>query len=362
MMLFPSLAPGMARENCDDPAPLARATVDRTAPKTGLVAAIAVFSREPTDQEISRARVFGEPLVPSVAATTVQENKDLGVALSLYLRRGDPEDTTPLIAFLAGHPRSAWRASLLASMGTVYRRTGRYSRALVAWEEAWQLSKGQSGLGHALADRVVGELAALSAGLGRCGRLEALLEEIEGRDVRGAAQERIAGARQSLWVMLHKPEDAFRCGPLALERIVAHRRPAQQPGRHPLDLRATGSTPLGTSLVHLRDLAAALGLGMQMARRAQGAAVLVPAVVHWETGPFAALLEERDGRYLVHDPSFAAETWLSRRVLDEEGSGYFLVREGPLPDGWRPVEPHEGERIWYPHPSAFTGTRRPPSP
>lgn len=345
----------------DDPTVSASAQVNRAVPKTRPVPASPVFSREPTDLEVFRARVFGEPLVPIGVKTTVKENKDLADALSLYLR-GDLEDTTPLLDFLAEYPRSPWRASLLAGLGTIYRRTGRYSRALAAWEEAWRLSKDHSGLGHAVGDRAVGELAVLNARLGRSGPLEALLEEIEERDVRGAARERIAEARQSLWGMLHHPEDALRCGPLALERIAAHQHRVRQSGQNPLDLRATWSGPPGTTLRQLKDLANELGMNMQMARRAQGSAVLLPAVVHWETGLFAALLAEENGRCLVYDPSFAEETWLSRRVLDEEASGFFLVPEGPLPQGWRPAEPHEGERILYPAPSMATGTRRSPSP
>jgi hypothetical protein len=42
---------------------------------------------------------------------------------------------------------------------------------------------------------------------------------------------------------------------------------------------------------------------------------------------------------------------MSPRTLDEEASGYFLVPEGPLPQGWAPVDDAEGERIWYPMPS-----------
>jgi hypothetical protein len=305
----------------------------------------------PTDAEISRARVFSEPLVPIGGRTTGQENTDLADAVTAFLRQGDPEQTAPIVAFLNEHPRSAWRASLLTNLGAVYRRTGHLSKALVTWQAAWRLCKDEDGpVGRAMGDRAVGELAMLYASMGDCGRLEALFREIEGRDVRGSAEQRIAAARQGLWLMRDRPAEAFACGQRALERILKHQARAGG-AEQALDLRATKSGPFGTSLVYLQTLAGALGLRTRMAKRIAGAAVIVPAVVHWDTGPFAAVLEQLYGRYLVYDPSLAEDLWLSARALDEEASGYFLVPDGPLPPGWRSVAPDEGERVWYPMPS-----------
>ncbi len=342
--------------------PPSRVVVNRKVPATQPVTSFPVFSTEPTDQEITRARVFGEPLVPVGGTTGTAENLSLANALGSYLRRQDPEDTTPLVEFLESHPGSSWRASLLTNVGSVYRRSGRLSKALAVWEQAWRLSREESDeRGRAVGDRAVSELAALNAGLGRCGRLEALVAEIDGRDVRGPSHERIAAARQGLWLMRNRPEDAFRCGPLALERILAHEH--RGPNRDTRLLQPAGSLPLGTSLPQLESLARALGLKMRMAKRMPGSVVIAPAVVHWSLGPFAAVLTEEKGRYLVQDPSFGEETWVTRKTLDEEASGYFLVPEGPLPEGWRAVERAEGESIWYPDPSVFKVTSRSyPSP
>jgi YD repeat-containing protein len=68
--------------------------------------------------------------------------------------------------------------------------------------------------------------------------------------------------------------------------------------------------------------------------------------MHWKVGHFAAVVGESEGLYEIEDPTFGENIRVSRRTLDEEGSGYFVVPAGPLPKGWRVVSAAEGERIW----------------
>jgi hypothetical protein len=51
-------------------------------------------------------------------------------------------------------------------------------------------------------------------------------------------------------------------------------------------------------------------------------------------------------RYLVRDPTFGDEVWLSRRAVDDETSGNFLIRSGALGPGWRTLSEAEGQAIW----------------
>ena len=46
------------------------------------------------------------------------------------------------------------------------------------------------------------------------------------------------------------------------------------------------------------------------------------------------------------DTTFGEDVRVSSATLDEEGSGYFLVPKGPLPEGWRSVSAQEGAGIW----------------
>ena len=69
-------------------------------------------------------------------------------------------------------------------------------------------------------------------------------------------------------------------------------------------------------------------------------------MVNWKVAHYAALLKEKDGRYLLQDPTFKNDAWVTARALDEEASGYFLVPQGDLPAGWRSVSQAEGDTVW----------------
>jgi RHS repeat-associated protein len=306
------------------------------------------FPVDPTDADIFRARVFEEPLVPIGGVGSAEENRALAAAISTYLNQGGSEETAPLEAFLATHPDSVWRASLLTDLGIVYRRTGYFSRAIANWERAWSLAKdAEDPHGRAIADRAVGELAELSARLGRVERLQELFSEVASRDVRGSAAEKIQGAKEGLWLMLNDPGSAFRCGPMAVEILLAKSRQGYAPDPLGADSPLAKSTRRGTSLDQLRALATSVGLKMQMAKRlGPEAAIVLPAVVHWRAGHFAALVAEASGSYRTEDPTFGDGLWITRRALEEESTGYFLVPDGPLPVGWRPVLAEEGQSVW----------------
>ena len=97
------------------PPPPPNVKVNRTVPKVTPVSAFPVFSEPPTDAEITRARVFEEPLVPMGGTATVDENRALSAALLAYLKKGVTEDLSQVEAFLDQYPNSAWRVSLLTA-------------------------------------------------------------------------------------------------------------------------------------------------------------------------------------------------------------------------------------------------------
>jgi RHS repeat-associated protein len=318
--------------------------VNKTAPKVDPPPAWPQFSARPTESEIFRARVFAEPLVPIGAPPAAEENSALAQALLAFLNRSSNDDVSAVTQFLEQHPDSAWRAALLTDLGIIYRRTGYFSKALSAWEEAWSLSKSASAPNAvAIADRAVGELAELNARLGRYDVLRTLFAQIDGRMLSGPATEKIAGARQGLWLMQNRPELAFRCGPMALDRIRASSSLAEDAGGK---IRESKSSLQGMSLVEVCALANELGMNYRMARRDPGASILFPAVVHWKVGHYAAVVRTENGQYYVQDPTFGDDIWVSPAALEAEASGYFLVPAGPLPNGWRAVTTEEGAMVW----------------
>jgi RHS repeat-associated protein len=317
---------------------------NRQQPTVVAAPALPRFSSPPLASEIYHARVFDEPFVPLPGPSSVDEDRALARALTGHIRTGAPTDVSRFEAFARTYPGSRWTPSILLGIGTVYRRTGYFTRALESWERSWALLKGESDPKlRALADRAVGELAELNSRLGRYERLESLFAEIGERDVRGPASEKVRGAREGYVVMQKEPERAFRCGPFGIGRILASIRP-----NDPYDAKIANatSTRRGTSLRQMLELANTVGLNMQMARRDPAAPVITPALVHWKAGHFAALVREERGRFLLQDPTFGDDLWVSRRALDDEGSGYYLIPAGPLPPGWTAISAAKGDEVW----------------
>jgi RHS repeat-associated protein len=346
--------------NAKPPTPLVK--INRTVPRVEPPKTSLQLSASPTVEEIFRARLFEEPLVPIGATPTAAENAALAVALLAYSKRAGPDDFSSLTAFLEKHPKSPWRAALLINLGLEYYNTAHYSLTLPAWSEAWTLAKDATELkAKAVADRAVGEVAYMFARLGRTAELDALLKSVQGRVFNGPAQDRISGAREGLWTMQNYPGIAFRCGPFALQRIRLSLDPKNAGG----DLiHDSASTQNGFSLPQVVALSQKLGMNYQMAFRDKDAAVVVPSVAHWKIGHYAAIVRQEGGRYLVQDPTFRNDAWITREALETEVSGYFAVPPGDLLPGWRPVQANEGSSIWgkgtVDGPCAGCG--RPPNP
>jgi len=305
------------------------------------------FSNPPTNQEILVSGILPQPLAPVDSASDAGENRALGRALNEYriaLQRGAMRDAVgPLTAFLRSHPVSRWRAGLYLNLGIIYRQTGHLSKALEAWQHAWDLSKhATEPNARAVADYAVGQLAEFEAYLGRMETLAPLLAEVKGRPMHGAGAANISNASQGLAEMRTRPQDAFRCGPMALHRICV----LQKHTDGVMALENSRSTTRGASLLQVVELAHKVGLDYQMAYRKPGAVLIVPAVMHWKVGHFAAIIKESRGLYQVEDPTFGENIRVSKATLDDEGSGYFAIPAGPLPKGWRPASQKEGGRIW----------------
>ena len=296
-----------------------------------------------TATDISNARIFDEPLVP-LGSTVERENQVLASALQKFIVRKSNDDASALEQFIKGHSKSPWNASLLCNLGLLYYHTGYFSKALSAWEESWQLSKNQSDpYGKSIGDRSLGELAKMNARLGRIERLETLMKEIEGRNIQGPATAKVQGAREGLWLMNNLPEEAFRCGPLALDRILEFKKPHARISEKILNSK---STRKGISLWNVYQISKEAGLNLRIAKRRTGSELLVPAVVNWKVGHYAAIVERADGLYHVQDPTFGDDLWISQKALELESSGYFLVQNQNLPAGWTPVEQNEAEKVW----------------
>ncbi len=315
-----------------------------TNPPPGPVPQFPSFSSEPATEEIAAARIFQEPLIPCDSDPSSADNIAVAAALTAFANRASSDDFSALESYLDNNPESPWYNSVLFNLGWEYYTTGYYSKALAAWEEAWMWLQDESdGAPRRLADRCIGELAEMHARIGDRQRLEEIFGQITNRPVTGPATSLLSGARQALWMMQNRPGVSFRCGPLALRSICKLLRPPSDVDEIVED---SESTTNGFSLDQLAQLSRQLGLNFQAAQRQPGAPLLLPCVVHWKVGHYAAVLAQKGSRYFVVDPTFGASRWMSGEAVDGESSGYYLVRAGVLTNGWQSVASATAAAVW----------------
>lgn len=283
--------------------------------------------------------------MPIGGEPSLEENAALATALKGYAKRNGPDDFSSLTDFLQSHPSSVWAAATWTGLGSEYYNTAHYSLALEAWAKGWELSRTNAtdARGVVIANRALAELAGLYSRLGQMSELEELLKSVERRVLVGPVRQRVADAREALGLMKNRPEVAFRCGPLSLLRIKLAADPKDPGAKEVYD---SASTQQGFSLPQVAELSGKIGLNYQMAFRENEGEFVVPSVLHWKVGHYAALVRQVGDRYLVQDPTFRNDVWATRQALEAETSGYFLVGPGALPAGWRSVDAKEGGAVW----------------
>lgn len=303
------------------------------------------LEEEPSDVDLQMARVFFEPLIPLEGEAQEGENVALGRALKAYVDRADKDDISALEGFLQAYPESRWKAALQTNLGIVRRKAGYFTEALERLEEAWELGKAATTVeAKVQADRAVGELADLNARFGRYDRMAELFAETEPRDIVGTAQSLLEGAKEGYWRMTKKPAAGFRCGPYAVNAMLdAGKKYVPNP-----KISKEPSSSQGTNLQRLEELAAEVGMSAVAAQKGARGEWQVPMVVHWKVGHFAAITKKEKGRYLVKDPTFGGEIWVTKKALDAEATGYGLVNaeKGKVPKGWTKITDEEAAEVW----------------
>src|SRR4051812_46482446 len=92
LMLTSAPASNKAKRSAHPDKSAASVKVNRTVPKVERPKGGLQFSAKPTVEEIFRARIFAEPLVPIGGQPNESENVDLAAALSGYAKRPGPDD------------------------------------------------------------------------------------------------------------------------------------------------------------------------------------------------------------------------------------------------------------------------------
>jgi YD repeat-containing protein len=295
-----------------------------------------------TTQQILQMQTFREGVVwiggkePSEA-----ENKQL---LDILNNLDKPSWRSSLEKFLQEHPKSPWAASLEYDYASFYRRTGRTTKALEQFETAWTLAKNDtSPQGQNLAGAILANWMDLLSSLGRSDKLKELIAVgDQWHFVNAEDRDKFQGAKNSYYLMQAHPNIAYRCGTFAL-KAVAEKLQVNNPALE--ELTELPSPTNGFSMASLVDIAKKYGLHMVAVRRTAGQDLVVPSVVHWRQNHYAAILDRQDDNYLVSDPTFGTEKWISGDAINEEASGEFLVPAASLTNGWTQLARNETAKI-----------------
>lgn len=280
----------------------------------------------------------------SIRPVSAAEQQAFDVFMGRFSHRLEHDDFSAADAFLSQFPQGAWAHALNLRLAEEYYKTGWYSRAVRTLEELWEARGRDSTAAAALLDSRTGvQLAELYARLGRREDVERVLAVLDQGSVGLSDLETVRGVKQGLATMKTHPELAARCGALALERIRVSLS-ASEAG-HPALMNSKSSLE-GMSLAEVAALSETVGMHYQMAFRAPGAPLVTPAVMHLGIGHYVALIREVHGKVQIEDPTGWQSTFASRAAIEAEASGYFLVPQGPLPRGWRRVEPDEAAGVF----------------
>jgi tetratricopeptide (TPR) repeat protein len=230
---------------------------------------------------VASMRGFEEPLVPLGGGADANTDSALIDAIKAHKARKSYEDVSALEAYVNANANSPWTFSLLANLGDIYRKTGHFSKAVDAWEQAWALGKGEKKdeKVQALANQTAANLATLLSSLGRTERLESLLKEVKGRTLYGSASTMLMIANENLYLMKNRPGTSFKCGPYALDSILTF---TDKKNAHPALIRKAQSSTKGFSLVQVRDLSKQLNMNYQMAKSGSPEPTL--SFHRWRTG------------------------------------------------------------------------------
>lgn len=328
-----------------EPAPsLPATTPNRTLPAVSPPKRGLMLGENPSVKEIGNCPNFSFRLLPTTDPSEIQKSA-LVAALKLSFADEDAPDVEPLAAFARENPDNPWTPAVILNVGLAQYAAGWFSKALESFETAWERTRASDAPESKLiANRALAEAMKINARVGRVAELEAQFAALSERELDPESASIIGTCETALATMKERPEIAFRCGPLAVGRVLNR---LQTEGDWFSKLMEIESPVTGFSMAELKPMAATWGGELQIAKRKPGAEVIIPSVVHWKLNHYAALARRsKEGLILAEDATFVNETWMSEAALDHEASGYFLVPAGPLPAGWTPVADAEAATVF----------------
>jgi tetratricopeptide (TPR) repeat protein len=301
----------------------------------------------PFTNELKYRRFFQHPLLPYGEKISEGESQQLLQAIRIFADREKFDDFSALEKFITEYPNSSWNGSLSLNLGCEYFVTGKFSKAISAFERSWNLLKAsQEASIIPMADRAFGELIKMASRLGDYKKIESLLKEKGSRIISGSSAEYITAAIEGYWVMKKNPNRAFRCGPNALESIVNYKKMKCQNNNL---LTQAQSTKKGINLFDVWKLSEEAEMNLVPVKfDTLPIEIPTPSVVHWKLNHYAAILEKNDDLYRIQDTTFGVDftAWVSKETIFDECSGNFLIPQNELTNNLIVSTNSEIKKIW----------------
>ncbi len=297
-------------------------------------------------EQIQNQRFFGPPLLwVGEQKPEDAEYQALLADIDLFKTDGIKAGINGLEGYLQKYPQSGWVPALNINLAEYYRSHGRYSLALSHWETAWNATKdGKDATAQYLAVRSIAGWTRLLASLGEKDKLSALFTQLDDRQLPlGLYGTEIQETKEGLIVMKSRPRHSYRCGSFALGHMAEALHLDAQLCRR---LYEMDSPDGGFHMDQLLTLAQTNGIEVEAVRRPPGAELVVPCVVHWKLNHYAAILQEKNGRYLVTDPTFGGQIWMDADTIDAEASGEFILPKDKVPASWHQLTQTESAAIY----------------
>ncbi len=317
-----------------------------------LAAEQAPFSATAPPEQIQAFLAFDCPLPPTRAkAASPAEDPNELIALLNQLAAGDAVDPVPALRdFVTHNLESRWQPALSYVLSDRLHRTARFSEAQAVRKDlAASLAKRSGTAATELAELNRHHTLNLDLRLGHTNEIAQMLRETADQPMSGSFRALRVQAEEGLHYLRTTYAQNLRCGPVALHAIEAHLGHAFTPVEDMEDL-GPGVLETGLSCSDPRTIAKAMKLDYQVIHRPPGGGKLpVPAVMHWKFGHYSALLEEKDGQYLLVDRLLGFNGWVSLDTLTNEISGYFLMPRGKIPTLCRPVFEEEASKVCGKH-------------
>src|ERR1044071_3750087 len=194
-----------------------------------------------------------------------------------------------------------------------------------------------------VADVALVQLAELLVSLGRTLDMGKLLEQNPSPSLdAGPLQQRFNKTLEDYSKQVNNPGLSSRCGPMALFQVARVLNPEQTAYHSLVEMKGP---PGGCSLALLQQTAVNLKIGVVAVARAAGAPLVVPSVVHWKVGHYGAIVAQEGELFKIVDSAQGRDKLVPASAILAESSGYFLVPQTSITNGFRIVSPEEAEAV-----------------